>query len=93
MVPPVLQRDELAVWWEPWLGATPTHTLFEVAHLSCVAGRRLTDGREVVVKARPPADRIDGCVHVQRHLWAAGFPCPEPLVGPPRCPMYSSANR
>jgi Phosphotransferase enzyme family len=56
--------------------------LFELAHLSVVAGLRLTDGREVVVKARPPADRIQGCVHVQRHLWAAGFPCPEPLAGP-----------
>jgi hypothetical protein len=69
-------------WCERWLGATPTHMLFEVAHLSIVAGLRLTDGREVVVKARPPADRIDGCTHVQRHLWAAGFPCLEPLAGP-----------
>src|SRR5919106_5312188 len=81
-VPQVLQRDELAMWCERWLGAKPTHMLFEVAHLSVVAGLRLTDGREVVVKARPPADRIRGCVHVQRHLWAAGFPCPEPLAGP-----------
>src|SRR5215510_5785064 len=56
--------------------------LFEITHLTVVAGLRLTDGREVVVKARPPADRIRGCVYVQRHLWAAGFPCPEPLAGP-----------
>jgi hypothetical protein len=56
--------------------------LFELAHLSVVADLRLTDGREVVVKARPPADRIRGSVHVQRHLWSAGFPCPEPLAGP-----------
>jgi hypothetical protein len=82
MVPQVLQRDELAVWCERWLGAQPTHMLFEIAHLSVVAGLRFADGREVVVKARPPADRIRGCVHVQRHLWAAGFPCPEPLAGP-----------
>lgn len=81
-MPPVLQRDEFGVWCERWLGAKPTHMLFEIAHLSVVAGLRLTDGREVVVKARPPADRIRGCVHVQRHLWAAGFPCPEPLAGP-----------
>ena len=59
-MPQVLQRDELAVWCERWLGAKPTHMLFEVAHLSVVAGLRLTDGREVVVKARPPADRIRG---------------------------------
>jgi hypothetical protein len=81
-VPQVLHRDELAAWCERWLGATPTQRLFEIAHLSVVAGLRLTDGREVVVKARPPADRIQGCVYVQRHLWAVGFPCPEPLAGP-----------
>jgi hypothetical protein len=81
-VPQVLQRDELAAWCEQWLGATSTQRLFEIAHLSIVVGLRLTGGREVVVKARPPADRIQGCVYVQRHLWAAGFPCPEPLVGP-----------
>ena len=82
MVSPGLQRDELAAWCARWLGATPTHRLFEAAHLSIVAGLRLTDGREVVVKVRPPAGRIQGCVSVQRHLWAAGFPCPEPLAGP-----------
>jgi hypothetical protein len=82
MVPQVLQRDALVAWCERWLGAKPTRMLFEIAHLSVVIGLRLADGREVVVKARPPADRIQGCVHVQRHLWAAGFPCPEPLAGP-----------
>jgi Phosphotransferase enzyme family len=56
--------------------------LFEVAHLSRVTGLRLADGREVVGKARPPAARIQACVQVQRHLWAADFPCPEPLAGP-----------
>jgi Phosphotransferase enzyme family len=81
-VPQVFQRNELAAWCAQWLGATPTQMLFESAHLSIVVGLRLTDGREVVVKARPPADRIHGCVSVQRHLWAAGFPCPEPLAGP-----------
>jgi hypothetical protein len=81
-VPQVLQRDELEAWCARWLGAKPTSVLFEVAHLSIVTGLRLVDGREVVVKARPPADRIQACVHVQRHLWDAGFPCPEPLTGP-----------
>lgn len=56
--------------------------LFEVSHLSTVTGLRLSNGREVVVKARPPVERIRGCVQVQRHLWDAGFPCPEPLAGP-----------
>ena len=57
-MPQVLQRDELAAWCERWLGAQPTQMLFEITHLSIVAGLRLTDGCEVVVKARPPADRI-----------------------------------
>jgi Ser/Thr protein kinase RdoA (MazF antagonist) len=74
--------DALATWCAQWLGARPTRTLFEVAHLSFVIGFRLADGREIVVKARPPADRIQACVQVQRHLWATGFPCPEPLTEP-----------
>lgn len=77
--------DELVAWCARWLGAKPTRVLFEVAHLSRVTGLRLADGREVVVKVRPPAARIEACVDVQRHLWAAGFPCPEPLAGP--CPL------
>jgi Phosphotransferase enzyme family len=78
----LIQGDALAAWCVQWLGAQPTRVLFEVAHLSLVTGLRLADGRQVVVKARPPADRIYTCVDVQRHLWASGFPCPEPLAGP-----------
>ena len=76
------QDDALATWCARWLGAPPMSVLFEVAHLSVVTGLRLADGREVVIKARPPAARLQACVDVQRHLWAAGFPCPEPLAGP-----------
>jgi hypothetical protein len=78
----LIQGDALAAWCVQWLGVQPTRVLFEVAHLSIVTGLRLADGCEIVVKARPSADRIQACVHVQRHLWAAGFPCPEPLTGP-----------
>jgi hypothetical protein len=35
-----------------------------------------------VVKVRPPSPRLAGCFAVQHRLWQAGFPCPEPLVGP-----------
>jgi hypothetical protein len=51
-------------------------------HLSVVVGLRLVDDREVVVKTRPLASRISGCLEVQRHLWANGFPCPRPVAGP-----------
>jgi hypothetical protein len=75
------QGDALAAWCARWLGAPPMSVLFEVAHLSIVTGLRLADGREVVIKARPPAARLQACVHVQRHLWAAGFPCQNPSPG------------
>jgi hypothetical protein len=50
--------------------------------LSQVIGLRLSNGLAAVLKLRPPSERLAACVLVQRHLWAAGFPCPEPLAGP-----------
>ena len=47
-----------------------------------VRGLRLADGREVVVKIRPPSPRLAACVEVQRRLFEAGYPCPEPLTAP-----------
>jgi hypothetical protein len=89
----LMQADELAVWCQRWLGAQPTSVLFAVAHLSSVTGLRLADGREVVVKVRPPAARIQACVDVQHHLWTVGFPCPEPLAGPhPLGPMTATVE-
>jgi hypothetical protein len=44
-------------------------------------GLRLADGREVVVKVRPDSRRIAACVEVQRRLFLAGYPCPQPLTG------------
>jgi hypothetical protein len=43
---------------------------------------RLADGRPVVVKVRPALPRLAACTAVQRALWQAGFPAPEPLTGP-----------
>ncbi|MGW3966697.1 hypothetical protein ACWED2_43245 [Amycolatopsis sp. NPDC005003] len=34
-----------------------------------------------MVKVRPAAPRLVGCVEVQRRLFRAGYPCPEPLTG------------
>lgn len=73
---------ELSTWCSKWLGSPPARTLFERAHLSTVMGLRLADGREVVVKARPFEHRLAGCLEVQRRMYQAGFPCPEPLAGP-----------
>jgi Phosphotransferase enzyme family len=72
----------LVAWCQRWLGAEPVEILFRSGHLSEVLGLHLADGRAVVLKLRPPSERLATCVLVQRHLWAAGFPCPEPLAGP-----------
>jgi len=69
-------------WCRQWLGVRVAEILFTAGHLSHVVGARLADGREVVVKVRPAADRLVACAEVQRALWHAGFPCPQPLVGP-----------
>ena len=78
---PAVGTDALAAWCSRWLGAPPAAELFEAGHLSAVRGLRLADGREVVVKVRPRSPRLAGCAAVHRALWAAAFPCPEPLVG------------
>lgn len=79
---PVVAMDALTVWCTRWLGAPPAAELFEAGNLSAVRGLRLMDGRKVVVKVRSHGPRLAGCVVVHRALWAAGFPCPEPLVDP-----------
>jgi hypothetical protein len=74
--------DQIAAWCREHLGAEPTGVIFEAQHLSYVQGLRLTDGREVVLKARAPSPRIAVCQEVQRFMWGQGFACPEPLGGP-----------
>jgi Ser/Thr protein kinase RdoA (MazF antagonist) len=73
--------EELAGWCRRRLGAEPVAVLFRAGYLSEVTGLRLADGREVVVKARPPAPRLRGCVAVQAALASAGFPYPRPPAG------------
>jgi len=71
----------LAHWCREHLGSSPVEELFRSGHLSAVIGLRLADGRDVVVKVRPAAPRVAACVEVQRRLFQAGYPCPEPLTG------------
>lgn len=83
---PVAAKQHLPIayinWCRRWLGAKPLCILFRAEHISTVTALRLVDGREVVLKVRPPAPRIHACFDVQQHLWRAGFPCPRPLAGP-----------
>ena len=78
----MIDADLLRRWCDRWVGAEPARVLFRKGHLSVVVGLELRDGRQVVVKVRPPDDRIAGCVAVQRHLYERGFPCPRPVAGP-----------
>lgn len=59
-------------------------------HLSQVLGLRLRDARQVVVKVRPAAPRLAGCVEVQRVLGIRGFPCPRLLAGPTPLGAYTA---
>jgi Phosphotransferase enzyme family len=63
------------------LGSPPAGEIFRSGFLSAVIGLRLADGREIVVKVRPDSPRIAACVEVQRRVFQAGYPCPEPLTG------------
>jgi hypothetical protein len=79
---PVVDAASLAAWCEVHLGSPADSELFRTAHLACVIGTRLADGREVVVKVRPAEPRIAACTEVQRRLFDSGYPCPQPLAGP-----------
>jgi hypothetical protein len=82
MGPAEQPEPPIAAWCRRWLGAEPSDVLFHQGHLSQVMGLQLTDGVAVVLKLRPPTERLAACVLVQQHLWSAGFPCPKPLAGP-----------
>jgi hypothetical protein len=74
--------EAVSSWCRQWLNDDPREVLFRVGHLSEVTGLRLASGLAVVLKVRPPSERMRACALVQRHLWRAGFPCPELLAGP-----------
>ena len=78
---PVVDPARLARWCMEHLGSPPADEIFRSGHLSAVIGLRLADGREVVVKVRPDSPRIAACVEVQRRMFLAGYPCPQPLTG------------
>jgi hypothetical protein len=71
----------LARWCMQHLGSPPADEIFRSGYLSAVIGLRLADDREVVVKVRPDSPRVAACVEVQRRVFQAGYPCPQPLTG------------
>jgi len=79
-----MSSDELPGWLTEWcseeLGAKPDDVLFRAHSISTVFGLRLTDGTDVVVKARPDDGRAEACVTAQARLAERGFPCARPLT-------------
>jgi len=73
---------ELSDWCHHQLGSPLDRVLFEAGFRTQVTGLSLVDGREVVTKVRNFTGRLPASIMVQRHLWATGFPCPQPLAGP-----------
>jgi hypothetical protein len=81
ILPSVVDDKMLGQWCHRYLEDGLGSVLFRSGHLSEVVGVQLTSGRQVVVKVRPYAPRLAGCLAVQGHLARAGFPCPAPLTG------------
>jgi len=79
---PAVDPVRLIRWCTEHLGSPPADEIFRSGCLSAVVGLRLADDRPVVVKVRPGSPRIAACVEVQRRMFQAGYPCPEPLAGP-----------
>jgi Phosphotransferase enzyme family len=67
------------------LGSAVREVFFCELSVGAAFGLRLHDDRRVLLKVHPP-DRtsrfLEAVYRVQRHLYARGFPCPEPSCGP-----------
>ena len=67
------------------LGSGLEEAFFCELSVGCAFGLRLKDDRRALLKTHPP-DRtlrfLQAVYRVQRHLYARGFPCPEPISGP-----------
>ncbi|MFB7614350.1 phosphotransferase [Kitasatospora sp. NPDC056181] len=79
---PRVDGRTLDEWCSRHLGSRIAAERFRSGRLGAVTGVLLADGREVVVKVREPAARLEGCFAVQSLLHTAGFPAPEPVLPP-----------
>jgi hypothetical protein len=67
------------------LGSGVKDIFFCELSVGAAFGLSLRDDRQVLLKAHPP-DRtlrfLEAVYRMQQHLYARGFPCPEPICGP-----------
>jgi hypothetical protein len=79
-----MSLDDLPDWLPAWcldqLGGKPVDVLFQRQSISTVFGLRLTDGTDVVVKARPDDGRAESCVAAQARLAERWSACARPLT-------------
>ena len=75
-------EDILGNLCRDYLSTSVSGTHFLASHLSHVILLEVTHGKPLVAKIRPYSHRLAGCAVVQKHLFAAGFPCPPLLLGP-----------
>ncbi len=67
------------------LGSGVKEAFFCELSVGAAFGLRLYDDRRVLLKVHPPDQTLrflEAVYLVQRHLYARGFPCPEPICGP-----------
>ena len=67
------------------LGSGVKDVFFCELSVGAAFGLSLCDDRQVLLKAHPPGRTLrflEAVYRVQRHLYARGFPCPEPICGP-----------
>lgn len=79
---PVVSREMLSTWCKAQFGSPLRGILFESGYSSAVFGIVLLNDERIVAKIRRWDDRLMACWHIHRHMWEAGFACPEPLVSP-----------
>ena len=67
------------------LGSGLKDVFFCELSVGAAFGLSLRDDRQVLLKAHPPDQTLrflEAVYRVQQHLYARGFPCPEPICGP-----------
>jgi hypothetical protein len=81
---PVVSQEKLSSWCVARFESPLSHILFESGYSSAVFGIVLSNDQRIVAKVRPWHERLVSCWGVHQHMWANGFPCPEPLSPPER---------
>src|SRR5450432_2445396 len=91
---PAIIVRELLRFTREQLSASIAGSLFYGSSVGCTFGLELSDGRRVVIKARPKAEEhseltprlsaLEQISEAMHFLRTRGYPCPEPILAPRR---------